>query len=59
LADTLLIGFYIGQLGLESSFGAASLVVILISVYYASQILLTGAEFTRAYAMRRSAAGEE
>jgi membrane protein len=52
----LLIGIYIGKLGLESSFGAAaSLVVILIWVYYASQILLMGAEFTRVYAMRRSA----
>ena len=52
----LLIGIYIGKLGLESSFGAAaSLVVILIWVYYTSQILLMGAEFTRVYAMRRSA----
>ena len=52
----LLIGVYIGKLGLESSFGAAaSLVVILIWVYYSSQILLMGAEFTRVYAMRRSA----
>jgi membrane protein len=49
-----LIGFYIGKQGLESTFGAAaSLVVLLIWVYYSSQILLMGAEFTHAYARRR------
>jgi membrane protein len=49
----LLIGLYIGKQGLESTFGAAaSLVVLLIWVYYSSQIVLMGAEFTRAYAMR-------
>ncbi len=48
-----LIGLYIGKQGLESTFGAAaSLVVLLIWVYYSSQIVLMGAEFTRAYAMR-------
>jgi membrane protein len=46
-----LIGFYIGKQGLESTYGAAaSLVVILIWVYYSAQIVLFGAEFTRAYA---------
>jgi uncharacterized BrkB/YihY/UPF0761 family membrane protein len=49
----LLIGVYIGKQGLESTFGAAaSLVVLLIWVYYSSQIVLFGAEFTRAYAKR-------
>jgi membrane protein len=49
----LLIGLYIGKQGLESTFGAAaSLVVLLIWVYYSSQIVLTSAEFTRAYALR-------
>ena len=49
-----LIGFYIGKQGLESTYGAAaSLVVLLIWVYYTSQIVLMGAEFTRAYARRR------
>jgi membrane protein len=49
----LLIGLYIGKQGLESTFGAAaSLVVLLIWVYYSSQIVLMGAEFTRAYARR-------
>jgi membrane protein len=48
-----LIGFYIGKQGLESAYGAAaSLVVVLIWVYYSSQIVLIGAEFTRAYARR-------
>jgi membrane protein len=45
-----LIGFYIGKQGLESTYGAAaSLVVVLIWVYYSAQIVLFGAEFTRAY----------
>lgn len=49
-----LIGLYIGKQGLESSFGAAaSLVVVLIWVYYSAQIVLVGAEFTRASALRR------
>jgi membrane protein len=48
-----LIGFYIGKQGLESTYGAAaSLVVLLIWVYYSSQIVLMGAEFTRVYAKR-------
>jgi membrane protein len=47
------IGLYIGKQGLESTFGAAaSLVVLLIWVYYSSQIVLLGAEFTHAYAER-------
>jgi membrane protein len=48
-----LIGLYIGKQGLESTYGAAaSLVIILIWVYYSAQIVLFGAEFTRAYAHR-------
>jgi membrane protein len=48
------IGLYIGKQGLESSFGAsASLVVVLIWVYYSAQIVLMGAEFTRAQALKR------
>jgi membrane protein len=51
----LLIGLYIGKLGLESTYGAAaSLVVLLIWVYYSSQLVLMGAEFTRIYAKRRA-----
>lgn len=49
------IGLYIGKLGLESSYGAAaSLVVVLIWVYYSAQILLFGAELTHAHATRAS-----
>jgi len=48
------IGFYIGKQALESTYGAAaSLVVLLIWVYYSSQIVLLGAEFTHVYAKRR------
>jgi len=46
-----LIGLYIGKQGLESTYGAASsLVVILIWVYYSAQIVLFGAEFTHSQA---------
>ena len=44
----LAIGLYIGKSGVASGFGAAaSLVVMMIWVYYSSQIFLLGAEFTR------------
>ncbi len=46
-----LIGAYIGRSGIASGFGAAaSLVVVLVWVYYSAQIFLFGAEFTWAYA---------
>lgn len=46
------LGWYLGQESTTSAYGAAgSLVVILLWVFYASQILLFGAAFTRAYAM--------
>ena len=52
-AGKFLIGLYIGKQGLESTFGAAaSLVVVLIWVYFSAQIVLMGAEFTRASALR-------
>jgi membrane protein len=45
------IGFYIGKQALESTYGAAaSIIVILIWVYYSSQIILMGAEVTHAFA---------
>jgi membrane protein len=48
------IGLYLGNSGVASVFGAASsLVVILVWVYYTSQILFLGAEFTQVYAKRR------
>lgn len=48
------IGFYIGKQGLDSTYGAAaSIIVVLLWVYYTSQIILMGAEVTRAFAMHR------
>ena len=44
------IGFYLGQSSTASSYGAAgSVMVLLLWVYYSTQILLLGAEFTRVY----------
>ena len=51
-----LIAFYIGKEGLQSTYGAAtSLIMLLIWVYYSSQIVLVGAEFTHVHAQRRAA----
>ncbi|WP_119153919.1 YihY/virulence factor BrkB family protein [Caldimonas tepidiphila] len=48
-----LIGQYIGHSGIASGFGAAaSLIVVLVWVYYSAQIFLLGAEFTWVYAHR-------
>lgn len=48
-----LIGVYIGRSGITSGFGAAaSLVAVLVWVFYSAQIFLLGAEFTCAYAHR-------
>jgi membrane protein len=46
-----LIGLYLGNSAVASSFGAAgSLVLLLIWIYYSAQILLFGAELTQVYA---------
>jgi len=46
-----LIGLYVGKAGVGSTFGAAgSLAVLLVWIYYSTQLVLMGAEFTRAYA---------
>ena len=46
-----LIGLYLGKSGVASTYGAAgSLVVLLLWIYYSSQILFFGAEFTEVYA---------
>lgn len=62
VAGKFLIGLYIGRSGITSAFGAAaSLIVVLLWVYYSAQIFLFGAEFTWVYAhrygSRRPAAG--
>jgi membrane protein len=50
------IGLYLGQTTIASSFGAAgSVVVFMIWVYYAALILLFGAEITQAVADLRGA----
>jgi len=52
-AGKLAIAWYIARQGLESTYGAAaSLVVLLIWVYYTAQIVLFGAELSRAWAAR-------
>jgi membrane protein len=49
-----MIGIYIGRTALDSTYGAAaSLVVVLVWIYYSSLILFLGAEFTHVYAQRR------
>jgi membrane protein len=48
-----LLGFYLGSGAAGSAYGAASsLITLLLWVYYSSQILLFGAEFTQVYAQR-------
>lgn len=47
------IGLYLGRTTITSAYGAAaSLVVLLIWVYFAGQIFFLGAAFSKAYAMR-------
>jgi membrane protein len=47
------LGFYLGSGAAGSAYGAASsLITLLLWVYYSSQILLFGAEFTQVYAER-------
>ena len=54
-----LIGLYLGQSSVASSYGAAgSVMILLLWVYYSCQILLFGAEFTRAHALRHRRSGE-
>jgi membrane protein len=54
-----LIGYYLGKSNVASSYGAAaSIITILLWIYYSSLILLFGAEFTKAYAESRGSLGE-
>jgi membrane protein len=51
-----LIGLYLGQSSMASSYGAVgSVMILLLWVYYSCPILLLGAEFTRVYAEHRGA----
>jgi membrane protein len=46
----MVIGVYLGNSAVASTFGAAgSLVIILVWIYYSAQILFFGAEFTQVY----------
>lgn len=48
-----LIGLYIGNSGVASSFGAAgSMIALMLWVYYSAQIFFLGAEFARQYALQ-------
>jgi membrane protein len=48
------IGFYLGRSNIASTYGAAaSVITLMLWVYYSAQILLFGAEFVKAYAERK------
>jgi membrane protein len=50
IAGKLVIGVYLGHSGISTAYGAAaSLVIVLLWVYYSAQIFLFGAEFTWVY----------
>ena len=54
LIGEVALGWYLGRAGWTSAYGAAgSLVLILLWVYYSSQIFLVGAEFTKVFESRR------
>ncbi|MEM7136795.1 MAG: YihY/virulence factor BrkB family protein [Myxococcota bacterium] len=59
VGGSLLIGLYLGHTGPASWYGAAgSLIVLLLWIFYTTQIFLMGAVFTRAWARRRGRAIE-
>lgn len=54
LAGKFLIGYFIGNSKTSAAYGAAaSLVILLLWVYYTSVILYFGAEFTKVYALQK------
>jgi membrane protein len=63
IAGKSLIGWYIGSSAVASTYGAAGgLIVLLLWVYYTSQIFLFGAELARSYASlhgKRASANRE
>jgi len=59
LGGSFLIGIYLGYASAASIYGAAgSLIVLLLWIYYTTQIFLMGAVFTRAWARRHGRAIE-
>jgi len=55
-----MIGLYLGNSGVASSFGAAgAMIALLLWVYYSAQIFFLGAEFTRQYALRYGSLQEQ
>ena len=53
-----LIGLYLGKSSVGESFGAAGpFVVLMLWIYYSTQIFLLGAEFTYAHAQARGSRG--
>jgi membrane protein len=53
----LAIGFYLGRSEVGAAYGAAGWIILVLAwVYYSAQIVLLGAEFTRAFAERATAA---
>ncbi len=53
LGGKFLVGFYLGRRSLESTYGAAaSVIVLLVWIYYSAQIVFFGAEFTQVYVRR-------
>ena len=54
------IALYIGHTAVDSTFGAAgALVVLIVWVYYSSQVFFLGAEFTKEYALRHGSQRHE
>ena len=54
------IAVYIGHTAVDSTFGAAgALVVLIVWVYYSAQVFFLGAEFTKEYALRHGSCRHE
>jgi membrane protein len=59
-AGKFAIALYIAHTAVDSTFGAAgALVVLIVWVYYSSQVFFLGAEFTREYAIRHGSCRHE